>query len=263
MPTGDSAVSDGAIGDGAVRIAAVGDVHMADDLRGRYAPALQQLAGQADVLLVAGDLTQHGTLDEAAAFAEEFTASEVPVVAILGNHDHHSGLQDEIVELIDRAGITVLEGAGTVLDTERGRIGVAGAKGFCLGFTGRCAANFGETQMKAFTQHGIDSAGLLRRGFDELDQAEQAADVRVALTHFAPTTTTLRGEPAEIWPFLGNHLLGEVIDEVDADFAVHGHAHAGSERGKTERGVPVRNVAQPVIRSAYRIYEIPVRVTAA
>ena len=151
-------------GDGAVRIAAVGDVHMADDLRGRYAPALQQLAGQADVLLVAGDLTQHGTLDEAAAFAEEFTASEVPVVAILGNHDHHSGLQDEIVELIDRAGITVLEGAGTVLDTERGRIGVAGAKGFCLGFTGRCAANFGETQMKAFTQHGIDSAGLLRRG---------------------------------------------------------------------------------------------------
>lgn len=258
MPTGDRASADGAL-----RIAAVGDVHMADDLRGRYAPALQQLAGQADVLLIAGDLTQHGTLDEAAAFAEEFTPTQVPVVAILGNHDHHSGLQDEIIELIGRAGITVLEGTGTVLDTERGRIGVAGAKGFCLGFTGRCAANFGETQMKAFTQHGIDSAGLLRRGFDELDQAEPAADVRVALTHFAPTTTTLRGEPAEIWPFLGNHLLGEVIDEARADFAVHGHAHSGSERGKTERGTPVRNVAQPVIRSAYRIYEIPVRVSAA
>lgn len=156
-----------------------------------------------------------------------------------------------------------MEGEGVLLDTQRGRLGVAGAKGFCLGFTGRCAANFGETQMKAFTQHGIDSAGLLRRGFDELDRAGSPVDVRVALTHFAPTTATLRGEPAEIWPFLGNHLLGEVIDQADADFAVHGHAHAGSERGKTEGGTPVRNVAQPVIRSAYRIYEIPVRVAAA
>lgn len=249
--------------DSSVRIAAVGDVHMADDLRGRYAPALAELTGRADVLLVAGDLTQHGTLDEAAVFAEEFAASDVPVVAVLGNHDHHSGLEQEIAGLINRSGIAVLEGRGVVLDTEHGRIGVAGAKGFCLGFTGRCAANFGETQMKAFTQHGIDSARLLRHGFDELDAVEPSADVRVALTHFSPTTSTLRGEPAEIWPFLGNHLLGEVIDEVQADFAVHGHAHAGSERGKTDGGVQVRNVAQPVIRSAYRIYEIPVRVTAA
>jgi len=248
--------------DAGIRIAAVGDVHMADDLRGRYAPALAELNGQADVLLVAGDLTQHGTLDEAAAFAEEFATSDVPVVAVLGNHDHHSGLEQEIAALIARTGITVLEGEGTLLDTERGRIGIAGAKGFCLGFTGRCAANFGETQMKAFTQHGIDSAGLLRHGFDALDRAEPRADVRVALTHFAPTTSTLHGEPAEIWPFLGNHLLGEVIDEAQADFAVHGHAHAGSERGTTDGGIPVRNVAQPVIRTAYRIYEIPVKVTA-
>ncbi len=249
--------------DTSLRIAAVGDVHMADDLRGRYAPALAELTGKADVLLVAGDLTQHGTLDEASAFAEEFATSDVPVVAVLGNHDHHSGLDHEIAELIGRAGITVLEGSGVVLDTQRGRIGVAGAKGFCLGFTGRCAANFGETQMKAFTQHGIDSAGLLRRGFDDVDATEPPADVRVALTHFAPVTSTLRGEPAEIWPFLGNHLLGEVIDDVRADLSVHGHAHAGSERGQTDGGVPVRNVAQPVLRSAYRIYEIPVRVTAA
>jgi Icc-related predicted phosphoesterase len=245
-----------------VRVAAVGDVHMADDLLGRYAPALRMLPDQADILLVAGDLTQHGTLEEGAAFVEEFGDCGVPVVVVLGNHDHHSGLESEIRELIERAGITVLEGEGTVVKTSAGRIGVAGAKGFCLGFTGRCAANFGETQMKAFTQHGIDSAGLLRCGFDELDAMDERPDVRVALTHFSPTTTTLRGEPAEIWPFLGNHLLGEVIDDAKADFAVHGHAHAGSERGRTERGIPVRNVAQPVIRCAYRVYEIPVKVPA-
>src|SRR5918995_1445623 len=95
--------------DRSLRIAAVGDVHMADDLRGRYAPALAELSGQADVLLVAGDLTQHGTLEEAAAFAEEFATSDVPVVAVLGNHDHHSGLEQEITGLIQRSGITVLE----------------------------------------------------------------------------------------------------------------------------------------------------------
>lgn len=243
-----------------VRIAAVGDVHMADDLLGRYAPALATLADAADVLLVAGDLTQHGTLDEAAAFASEFGGLDVPVVCVLGNHDHHSGMEAEIAALLERAGIRVLEGDGATIPTARGAIGIAGAKGFCLGFTGRCAANFGETQMKAFTQHGIDSAGSLRRGFDQVD--ESRADVRVALTHFAPTTTTLHGEPPEIWPFLGNHLLGEVIDAAQADLAVHGHAHAGTEHGETDGGVPVRNVAQPVIRSAFRIYEIPLKVIA-
>ncbi len=249
-------------GEACARIAAVGDVHMADDLRGRYAPALATLAGRADLLLVAGDLTQHGTLDEGAAFAEEFATSDIPVVAVLGNHDHHSGVEAEIRGLIERSGITVLEGEGRVIDTAAGRIGVAGAKGFCLGFTGRCAANFGETQMKAFTQHGIDSAGLLRRGFDQLDAHQPKPDLRIALTHFAPTTTTLEGEPPEIWPFLGNHLLGEVIDDAGADFAVHGHAHAGTEHGCTEGGIQVRNVAQPVIGSAFRIYEVRLKVPA-
>jgi len=236
-----------------VRIAAVGDVHMADDLRGRYSAALAALPDQADVLLVAGDLTQHGLLEEAAAFVAEFAPCGVPVVTVLGNHDYHSGRESMIRELLERGDITVLEGENTVVNTPNGRIGVAGAKGFCLGFTGRCAANFGEVQMKAFTQHGIDSASTLRQAFDDLD-----ADVRVALTHFAPITETLQGEPAEIWPFLGNHLLGREIDSAEADLAIHGHAHSGTERGTTPGGVPVRNVAQPVIQSAYAVYELPI-----
>jgi Icc-related predicted phosphoesterase len=237
------------------RIAAVGDVHMAADLRGKYAQALSHLERDADVLLVAGDLTQHGLVEEAAAFAEEFGRCGIPVVAVLGNHDYHSGREAMISDLLERAGITALEGQGHVVETSVGRIGVAGAKGFCLGFTGRCAANFGELEMKTFTQHGIDSAAALRRGFEDLD-----ADVRIALTHFSPTTQTLHGEPAEIWPFLGNHLLGDVIDDARADLAIHGHAHHGTEQGVTTAGVPVRNVAQPVIRSAYKVYELPIGV---
>lgn len=237
-----------------VRIAAVGDVHLAEDLRGRYAPVLRRLSEEADVLLVAGDLTQHGRLDEARVFAEEFAAADVPVIAVLGNHDHHSGQQDAIRSLLEEHGTTVLEGESTVVETPAGTVGVAGVKGFCLGFSGRCAADFGEAEMKAFTGHGIASAESLAKALAGLE-----ADVRVALSHFSPVEETLNGEPREIWAFLGNYLLAEAIDEAAVDLAVHGHAHAGQEKGLTPDGVPVRNVAQPVIRAAYRVYELPVK----
>ncbi|GAB3866909.1 metallophosphoesterase [Nocardioides maradonensis] len=234
-----------------IRIAAVGDVHLGEDLRGRYRPAVQELEGKADVLLVAGDLTQHGTVDEAAVVAEELGGAPVPVVVVLGNHDYHSGVEGSITWLLEDAGIRVLEASATVVDTPAGTLGIAGAKGFCLGFSGRCASDFGEPEMRAFTRHGISAADGLRQAFDGLD-----ADVRVALTHFAPVDDTLHGEPVEIWPFLGNYLLGEVVDDAAADLAIHGHAHAGAEKGLTADGRPVRNVAQPVIRAAYRIYEV-------
>jgi len=148
----------------------------------------------------------------------------------------------------------VFEGESGAIETAGGTVGVAGAKGFCMGFAGRCAANFGEPEMKAFTDVGIRSAEVLRKAFTDLPDV----DVTVALTHFAPIDETLRGEPPEIWAFLGNYLLGEVIDTHKANLAVHGHAHAGSEKGETATGIPVRNVAQPVIRRPYQVYEVRV-----
>lgn len=227
---------------------------MAPDLRGTYSEALALLPEQADVLLVAGDLTQHGTLDEAAVFVDEFADCGIPVVAVLGNHDYHSDVDQGIRELLEDAGIRVLEGDGTVVETTAGTVGIAGAKGFCMGFVGRCAANFGEPEMKTFTDAGVRSAEALRKGFESLPPV----DVLVGLTHFAPVDDTLIGEPPEIWPFLGNYLLGEVIDSFKAHLAIHGHAHVGTEIGATTTGVPVRNVAQPVIRRAYQIYEVRV-----
>lgn len=234
-----------------VRIAAVGDVHMGPDIRGRYRPALAGLQDDADLLLVAGDLTQHGLVEEAEVFAEEFGDVGVPVVTVLGNHDYHADLELKIRKVLADAGITVLEGEGVVVPTPAGDVGVAGAKGFCLGFSGRRASYFGEPQMKAFTGHGQHSAELLRKAFQGLD-----APVRVGLTHFSPVVDTLSGEPPEIWAFLGNYLLGDALDEAGADLAIHGHAHAGVEKGITPGGVPVRNVAQPVIRTAYRVYDV-------
>jgi Icc-related predicted phosphoesterase len=232
-----------------IRIAAVGDVHLDETVRGRLRPALEHLDQHADVLLLAGDLTRHGTVAEARVVAAEFAELPVPVVAVLGNHDYHSDAQDQIASLLTDHGITVLEGDGTVLAVNSHRLGVAGVKGFGGGFAGKCGSLFGEPEMKSFIQHTTEIADQLGFALKDLD-----ADVLVALTHYAPVPDTLRGEPPEIYPFLGSYLLAEAIDAASTHLAVHGHAHFGTEQGVTPGGVRVRNVAQPVIRAAYSVY---------
>lgn len=234
-----------------IRIAAVGDVHVDSDVLGRYRPALEKLPDVADVLLIAGDLTRHGTVEEARCFATEFGGLAVPVVVVLGNHDHHSDSEGDVAGVLTDAGITVLEGSSVVLDLNGHRLGVAGAKGFGGGFAGACASKFGEREMKSFvstTEAIADRLGTALRGLN--------CDVRVALTHYSPVPETLAGEPLEIYPFLGSYLLGQAIDSAPTALALHGHAHAGTERGRTPGGVPVRNVAHPVIKQAYNVYQL-------
>jgi Icc-related predicted phosphoesterase len=234
-----------------IRIAAVGDVHLDEDVVGRFRPALERLPEQADVLLLAGDLTRHGTEQEARCVATEFGGLGVPVVAVLGNHDYHCDQVPQVVRVLEDAGIVVLEGDGTVLDCAGARLGIAGAKGFGGGFAGRCASEFGEPEQKAFVRHTAliaDKLGSALRGLE--------CDVRVALTHYAPVPDTLAGEPPEIYPFLGSYQLGQAIDSADTAAAFHGHAHHGTERGRTPGGVLVRNVAHPVIKQAYSVFHI-------
>lgn len=232
-----------------IRIAAFGDCHMGTDSAGTLRPALERVAERADVLLVAGDLTRHGTIEEAVVFAGEVGDLGVPVLAVLGNHDHNCEQQDGITTVLTDRGIRVLEGTGTVIEVDGQRLGVAGTKGFGGGFAGACGSDYGEREMKAFVQHTKALAARLRDALAGLD-----VDRRVALLHFSPVEATLRGERLEIYPFLGSYLLGEAIDEAGADLALHGHAHRGSENGVTPGGVPVRNVAQPVIRRAYHLF---------
>lgn len=247
-PTSEGAGDDGRT----VRVAAVGDVHLAPDLAGRHRAGLVDLPTCADVLLLAGDLTRHGTVEEARVVAAEYADLGVPVVAVLGNHDYHADAHLAVTEVLVDAGVTVLEGDGVVLDLAGTTLGVAGVKGFGLGFAGRCGSEFGEPEMKAFVRHGRAGAEALA---DALAAVEDA-DVRIALTHYAPVDDTLVGEPPEIWPFLGNYLLAEAIDRAGAHLAVHGHAHAGVERGVTPGGTRVRNVAQPVIRAACAVFDV-------
>lgn len=240
-----------------LRIAAVGDVHLGPDARGRLRPALEKVGEHADVLLLAGDLTQRGTLEEAQVVADEFSGLTLPVLAVLGNHDYHSDAQDDLAALLRERGIRVLEGRGELLDVAGCRLGVAGAKGFGGGFAGKCGSAFGEREMKAFIEH----TELVAARLADALRAVEDADVLVALTHYSPVADTLRGEPPEIYPFLGAYQLAEAIDGArsgaGADLAVHGHAHLGCEHGRTPGGVRVHNVAAPVIRAAYTVYHLP------
>ena len=206
---------------------------------------------QADLLLLAGDLTRCGSVDEIRMVVDELCHVPLPTIAVLGNHDLHSDQGDEISEILGAGGITVLDRSGIVVDVGEVRVGIAGATGFGGGFAGATASDFGEREMKIFVERSRREANGLADALADLD-----CRTRIALTHYAPIAETLEGEPREIYPFLGSHLLADAIDRTGADLALHGHAHRGIECGTTPGGVPVRNVAMPVIRRPYCLFTI-------
>jgi Icc-related predicted phosphoesterase len=234
-----------------IHIAAVGDIHVGVDDGGRIRPAYEDISERADVLLLAGDLTQLGSAAEARVVADEFADLGLPVVTVLGNHDYHSDEPTEVAKVLSEKGIVVLEGDSTMVSVGTASLGVAGVKGFGGGFAGRCASGFGEPQMKRFVATSEEAAAALRQALEGLH-----TDYRIALTHYSPVADTLSGEPVEIYPFLGSYLLAEAIDSAGADLALHGHAHHGVEHGATDGGVRVRNVARPVIGRAYALYSL-------
>jgi Icc-related predicted phosphoesterase len=236
-----------------IRIAAVGDFHAGADSAGKIGSRFADVGERADILLLAGDLTRRGTVEEGEILAKELRAAAevLPVVAVLGNHDYHSGKQGDIRGLLEDTGVRVLEGEGVVLDVADTRLGIAGSKGFGGGFAGASASPFGEEEMKAFIGHTEEVADRLESALRGLD-----TEPRVALMHYAPVEATLTGERLEIYPFLGSYLLAEAIDRAGADVAFHGHAHRGAEKGVTPGGVLVRNVAETVIGHAYNVYRL-------
>lgn len=235
-----------------IRLAAVGDIHLGRDSDGALAERWARLGSDADVFLLAGDLTKCGTVDEARVVADHLRAVDVPVVAVLGNHDHHDDAPEQVIDVLRGVGVHVLDGESMTLDLPGGRLGVAGIKGFGGGFAGANASAFGEAEMKSFVRHAEHAGARLADALAQLD--EQDCDARVALTHYSPVRDTLVGEPTEIYPFLGSQLLAEAVDAHRVDLALHGHAHAGVEQGVTPGGTAVRNVAMPVIRCAYRVF---------
>ena len=233
-----------------VRVAAVGDIHVGSDTSGRLRESLRDMGSCSDVLLIAGDLTRVGSAAEVDCLLDELSVVDVPIAAVLGNHDHHAGEAEAMTSRLAEAGIHVLEGTSCEFEVDGRSVGVAGVKGFGGGFPGATASNFGEIEMKSFVRTTVAAAARLETSLASLD-----TDIRIALLHYAPVAETLNGEPPGIYAFLGSYLLAEAIDRAGADLAIHGHAHRGSSHGLTPGGVRVRNVAQTVIRAPFAVFE--------
>jgi Icc-related predicted phosphoesterase len=198
-------------------------------------------------LVLAGDLTLNGRLDEAMVLADELRKITIPIVAVLGNHDFELNEQHNIAAVLADAGVLVLDGEPVTLTIGNRRIGFAGVKGFCGGFGDRLIAPFGEEALKAFVRVGQIEASKLDAGLRELRNDHDVDNV-VVVVHYAPVRDTVVGEPPELWPYLGNSSLSDPIDRFETDVVFHGHAHYGSPFGRTPAGVPVYNVARPLVR---------------
>ncbi|HEV2124855.1 MAG TPA: metallophosphoesterase [Chloroflexota bacterium] len=225
---------------GKVRIAAMGDLHVRETSSGAYRDLFAQVCSEADVLVLCGDLTEHGLVKEAEVLADELRTCKMPVVAVLGNHDYESELEDEVSHILTAAGVNVLEGDGM----EILGVGFAGVKGFCGGFGSRIVPLWGERLMKEYVREGMNQALQLERALSRLPSTERL----VVAMHYAPIAETIAGEHPEIYTYLGNSRLAEVIDRFPVRAAFHGHAHHGTPEGKTGAGVPVFNTALPLMR---------------
>src|SRR5215218_11213762 len=204
-----------------IRVAAVADIHAGPETAGSLAPLLTGLRDEADILFLAGDLTRTGKPAEAEILTAELADVGVPIVAVLGNHDYHSDQAPEITTILKDAGIHVLDRGSVVLDVAGQRVAIAGTKGFGGGYDAALADDFGEPEMKTWIRHAEAEAETLEDVLTAL-----VGDVRIVLLHYAPIPDTLDGERLELYPFLGNSMLGEAIDRSGADLVLHGHARS-------------------------------------
>jgi len=238
-----------------VRIAAMGDTHCTKTSHGAFQPLFARIAESADILLIAGDLTDYGLPDEARVLAKEVATLRMPMAAVLGNHDLESGKADEVRQILSDAGIVVLDGDACEL---RG-IGIAGVKGFGGGFGKRALGPWGETIIKQFVREAVDEALKLEAALARLRTTQL-----ITLLHYSPIQKTVDGEPLEIYPFLGSSRLEEPIGRYPVSLVLHGHAHRGQLEGTTQTGVPVYNVSIPLLkrsfadRPPFRIFEVAV-----
>ena len=231
--------------EGKTRIAAIADIHVRETDKNKWTDLFRAASQQADILLIGGDLTNTGDEAEAEVLKEELKACSIPVIAVLGNHDHEKGRHKTIRQIIQNENVHILDGEAIAI----GDIGFAGIKGFGGGFDNYMLSMFGESAMKAFVQEAVNDALSLDRALTRLDQQHENLK-KIALLHYSPIKETIVGEPEQIFPFLGSSRLAEPLVRRQVSAVFHGHAHAGTLEGTLPGGIRVFNVAKPVLQKS-------------
>jgi uncharacterized protein len=235
-----------------IRVAAAADVHASPERRAEVEETFAALRGRADLLLLAGDLTTLGEPEQAAVVAAACRPLGIPVCAVLGNHDWHGNRHEEVVRTLEEGGIVVLDRAWTIVHVEGTAVGVVGTKGFVGGFPDSALPDFGEPLLRQVYAYTTAEVEALARGL----QAVARCPLRIVLLHYAPTSTTLEGEPKGIYAFLGSDRLAQPIVEHTPDLVLHGHGHAGTFEGFIG-AVPVFNVSVPVMGRDFWVFDLP------
>jgi Icc-related predicted phosphoesterase len=236
---------------GLLHIAAAGDIHSSEPLRDRIHQAFAGLPGQADLVLLAGDLTTHGEPEQAAVLADAARDVGLPVVAVLGNHDYHANRCDEVVGVLRDAGIRVLSRDFVILDVNGMDVGIVGTKGFVGGFPGAELPDFGEPLLREVYKETTREVDAIEAGLEAIAGCHR----RIVLLHYSPVPETLVGEPEVIWAFLGSSRLAAPIGAHRPDLVLHGHAHRGAFAGAIG-SVPVHNVAVHVTGREFAFFEL-------
>jgi Icc-related predicted phosphoesterase len=234
-----------------IRVAAAGDVHASEAHRERVEAAFAAIDSEADLILLAGDVTTQGDPDEARVLADACNDLSTPVYAVLGNHDHHLGRGEEVADVLRTAGVAVLERDSAVAEIDGVDVGIVGTKGFVGGFPGSSLPDYGEPLLRQVYAETSAEAAAIGEGL----QAVAHCPLRIVLLHYSPVEQTLVGEPEGIWTFLGCSRLGVPIAEYLPDLVVHGHAHAGSFEGAIAT-TPVYNVAVQVTGRDFYVFEL-------
>jgi Icc-related predicted phosphoesterase len=234
-----------------IRIAAAGDIHCSEENRVAVAAAFDEAERDADLILLAGDLTTYGEPEQAALLAQICAEISTPVIAVLGNHDWHADRCAEITNLLEDAGVEMLNRTHTVRDVRGTRIGIVGTKGFIGGFPDSELPDFGEPILRRVYAETTAEVAALDAGLAAIADCR----LRIVLMHYAPTTTTLVGERPVIWAFLGSSRMGVPIARYHPDLVLHGHAHGGTFEGSID-DIPVYNVAVPVLGRDFWIFEL-------
>jgi Icc-related predicted phosphoesterase len=234
-----------------IRIAAAGDIHASEATRERVERAFEKIADEADVVLLAGDLTTTGEPGQAAVLADACREIEIPVFAVLGNHDFHAGFAPEVQAVVEEAGVNVLDRSWRTCEIAGVDLGVVGAKGFVGGFPGSALPDFGEALLRQVYAETTREADAIAKGLQEIVHC----DLRVVLLHYSPIKATVEGEPEGIHVMLGSDRLATPIAEYGADLVLHGHAHAGSFQGCIGK-IPVYNVAVHVTGRDFWVFEL-------
>lgn len=234
-----------------LRVAAAGDIHCRESRRSELEAAFAKLDESADLVLLAGDLTTHGEPDEASILVDCCRGLEAQVIAVLGNHDWHTGRQEELTAVLSAGGIQVLDRSSTVYCINGIEVGIVGTKGFVGGFPGSHLPDFGEPLLRRVYAEASAEVEAIDRGL----RAVAHCAVRIVLLHYSPTVETLTGEPEGIFAFLGTDRMAPPIGEHCPDLVLHGHAHAGQFEGSIGE-VPVFNVSVPVMGRDFWIVEL-------